>query len=118
MRWYGRLLGVVLTVAEYCVIGLAATAPNGERRLARAPAVRTRADRVDRIWYGGTLDPVVVEGRTSAPVGPVANARERQAPSVSICARRGLPETAQRSGGRRLARELCWNGGGKNLTAR
>jgi hypothetical protein len=87
MRWYARLLGVVLTVAEYCVIGLAATAPNGERRLARAPAVRTRADRVDRIWYGGTLDPVVVEGRTRAPGGPVANAGERRTPSVSIGSR-------------------------------
>src|SRR5260370_13604895 len=98
MRWYGRLLGVVLTVAEYCVIGLAATAPNGERRLARAPAVRTRADRVDRIWHGGTLDPVVVEGRTSAPGRPVATAGERQPPSVSLRSLRGPPDTPQGNG--------------------
>ena len=67
MRWYGLLIGMVLTLAEYCAIGLAATARHGKTQLAAAP--------LDRIWYGGTLDAVVVEATTSG---------ERQALTVTI----------------------------------
>ena len=53
MRGYALFIGMVLTLAQYGTIERAATSS--------VPGVRVRPKALDVVWYGGTLDPVVVE---------------------------------------------------------
>ncbi len=60
MRMYALLLGVILTSGY----GYAAQVAVASAAAGRAPAPSPKAAAIlDQVWYGGILDPVVVESR-------------------------------------------------------
>jgi hypothetical protein len=61
MRMYALLLGVILTSGY----GYAAQVAVASAAAGRAPAPTPKAAVLDQVWYGGILDPVIVEGRGS-----------------------------------------------------
>ncbi len=72
MRVYAVLLGIALTTGYGYAAQVAITSVSGERTskttASRQPAA---ADALDTIWYGGVLDPIVVEARGGPSAGTV-----------------------------------------------
>jgi hypothetical protein len=78
MRTYALLLGVLFTSAY----GYAAQVAVASAAAGRAPAPDPKTAAVlDKVWYGGMLDPVVVESRGTARV---AGTRHRLLERVTV----------------------------------
>ncbi|HEY6208009.1 MAG TPA: hypothetical protein VIW28_03055 [Gemmatimonadales bacterium] len=61
MRMYAVVLGIGLTTFYGYAGQVAVASLHAVPNEASHPAPRHRAHEVDRVWYGGTLAPVVVE---------------------------------------------------------
>ena len=67
MRMYAVVLGIGLTTFYGYAGQVAVASLHAVRDEAPQPAPRHRVHEVNRVWYGGTLAPVVVEA-TRAPL--------------------------------------------------
>jgi hypothetical protein len=65
MRIYALLLGVMLTSGYGYAAEIAIASAAGGREPAPNPAARAVPNPV---WYGGILDPIIVESRSTHPV--------------------------------------------------
>jgi hypothetical protein len=69
MRMYALLLGVILTSGY----GYAAQVAVASASAGRTPAPNPEARALDPVWYGGMLDPIIVESRGTARVARTAH---------------------------------------------
>jgi hypothetical protein len=65
MRMYALLLGVILTSGYGYAAQVAVASATGDRKPAPNPEARAV---LDRVWYGGMLEPIIVESRGTARV--------------------------------------------------
>lgn len=80
MRVYALLLGLALTTGYGYAAHVAVSSVATARRLDVAPAAGIRG--TDRLWYGGVLDPIIVESPGSAAKTPVSLRHLLDRPSV------------------------------------
>lgn len=80
MRVYALLLGLVLTTGYGYAAQVAVSSAATARRLDVAPTAGIGAN--DRLWYGGVIDPIIVESRGGAAKTAVSQRRFRDRPTV------------------------------------
>ena len=77
MRVYALLLGIILTTGYAYAAQVAVSSVSAARHTDVAPAATIAAGEVlDRIWYGGTIDPIIVESEGAGRAPKTARTKD------------------------------------------
>ena len=76
MKAYAMLLGMLLTVGSGYTAQVAVSSVGAAGRGEAGPAPASRGNEgLDKVWYGGVLNPITVEARGDAPANTAAARR-------------------------------------------
>jgi hypothetical protein len=83
MRVYALLLGILFTTGYGYAAQIAVSSLGAGRPAPTRPAATIPTDgALDRVWYGGVLDPVTVESRRAGPRAAATQGRVLSRPTV------------------------------------
>ncbi len=80
MRVYALLLGIVFTASYGFAAQLAVSSVGPGRQSDTAPA--SASQELDRVWYGGVIDPITVESAGGAATAAVTKTRLLYRPTL------------------------------------